>query len=203
MKVHTYSRSGGGGNLTSNPIVGAQHGPKSKVRGAATSTGLINPASASTPTGTGPGGAGTQWATPTQIKQLYEAFRTKCERDLRANVARVRLYLGEQVDASSFDTSNNGLEGGSSSTPTISTPQPGTPNANQSGGRTARVLLEHVRERVFEGYRSFLEGVKEVSVAAAVSAGGQEEREREWRTLVREMEAEARMREVLRNICGL
>ncbi|RXW24322.1 hypothetical protein EST38_g1510 [Candolleomyces aberdarensis] len=198
MKVHTYSRSGSAGNFTSNPVLGAHHNTKSRARGAATSTGIIPPASASTSTGAG---AGTQWATPTQIKQIYEEFRTKCERDLRSNVARVRLYLGEQVDASSFD--NSSLEGGSSSTPTASTPQPGTPNANNNSGRTARVLLEHVRERVFEGYRSFLEGVKEVSVAAAVSAGGQEEREREWRTLVREMEGETRMREVLRDICGL
>lgn len=205
MKVHTYSRSGGGGNFTSNPVLGAHHHAKSKPRGPSTSTGIINPTSASTSAGAGAGGAGTQWATPPQIKQLYEEFRLKCERDLRANVARVRLYLGEQVDASSFDTSNStsSLEGGSRSTPMSSTPQPGTPSANSNSGRTARVLLEHVRERIFEGYRSFLEGVKEVSVAAAVNAGGQEEKEREWRTVVREMDGEARMREVLRNICGL
>ena len=40
-------------------------------------------------------------------------------------------------------------------------------------------------------------------MAAAVNAGGQEEQEREWRSVVREMEGEIRMREVLRDICGL
>lgn len=133
---------------------------------------------------------------PAKVKDLYEQFRLKTERDLRANAARIKLYLGEQPTAEpSLDGPGEG-----SSTPNPSSNRPGA----GGGGRTARVLIEHVRERVWEGYRGFFELVKEVALAVAVGAGdGDVEREREWREAVKAMEREDTMREVLAGVCGL
>ncbi|KAF6744945.1 COG3 protein [Ephemerocybe angulata] len=186
MKIHTYSRPGRG-----NFTAGGRGAPPPTALG--TAAGVSGPDAAA-------------WANPGRIKELYDQFRLKCERDLRANAARIRLYLGEQVaadEAGSFDSpGGSGHQGGAAGSSTPSTPNPNS-NANQGGGRTARVLIEHVRERVWEGYRGFYEGVKEMSLAAAVGAGQDEMKEREWREVVRGMESESGMREVLRGVCGL
>lgn len=153
---------------------------------------------------------------PAKVKELYEGFRLKTERDLRANAARVRLYLGEQPNTQEAAEAPEG-QGEGSSTPrsphpaSLSNSNSGSSNSNRNGGggggRTSRVLIEHIRERVWEGYRGFLESAKEVALAVAVSGGsggeGDVEKEREWREAVRGMEGEAEMREVLRGVCGL
>ena len=49
-----------------------------------------------------------------------------------------------------------------------------------------------------------MECAKEAALAVAVSGGeGDVEKEREWREVVRGMEGEVEMREVLRGVCGL
>lgn len=194
VKVHAYSR-GGRGNFTSG-------GRRVPPTSAAAPPPLSSTADAAT------------WATPTRIRELYEQYRLQCERDLRANAARIRLYLGEQavVDQSSgYDAPGSSRAGASTPTQSNSGALGTNAKTNQAGsGRTARVLIEHVRERVWEGYRGFLEGVKELSLAAAVSSGSgsghgqsEQEREREWRSVVREMEDESAMRDVLGRVCGL
>ncbi|TEB28117.1 Sec34-domain-containing protein [Coprinellus micaceus] len=111
---------------------------------------------------------------PAKVNELYEEFRLKTERDLRANAARVRLYLGEQPNTQEVAETLEG-QGEGSSTPrsphpaSLSNSNSSSSNSNRNGGggggRTSRVLIEHIRERVWEGYRGFLESAKEVALA--------------------------------------
>ncbi|KAJ3525095.1 hypothetical protein NMY22_g10717 [Coprinellus aureogranulatus] len=89
-------------------------------------------------------------ASPAKVKDLYEQFRLKTERDLRANAARIKLYLGEQPSQTPDQLLDGSGSGEGSSTPLSPTPNSAVNRSGASGGgRTARVLIEHVRERVF------------------------------------------------------
>ncbi|XP_006463266.1 hypothetical protein AGABI2DRAFT_207960 [Agaricus bisporus var. bisporus H97] len=77
-------------------------------------------------------------------KRTDQLFYESCTRDLRNAFAKIRLYLDS--DGVSFVGSHNG------------------------GGGTVGVLVHHVRERVVEAYREFLDGASQ-AVAAPEGEG--------------------------------
>lgn len=89
----------------------------------------------------------------TQIMALNAQFRAGVERDLRLNVGRIRLYLGDADPGGNPDSN------------------PSTASAGSVGavhhGRTARILINHIRDRTLETYEGFINQLKELAATGA------------------------------------
>jgi conserved oligomeric Golgi complex subunit 3 len=111
---------------------------------------------------------------------LNAQFRAGVERDLRLNVGRVRLYLGDADPGGNTDSA------------------PSTTSAGSFGavhhGRTARILINHIRDRMLETYEGFIDQVKEI-----VATGANVE---EAKRALREIEGSVgEVKDVVRGIC--
>ncbi|TFK18300.1 Sec34-domain-containing protein [Coprinopsis marcescibilis] len=122
-------------------------------------------------------------STPTHVAALYAEFRVAIERDLRANVARIKLYLGD---------ADSELQ---AAMPPLS------PTGEQQGvtshyGRTAKILIDHIRERTLESFQSFVDQVREALL------GGAQDGE-EGRDLVQEIgSSQESIRHVIKEVCA-
>ncbi|EAU90936.2 COG3 protein [Coprinopsis cinerea okayama7 len=145
---------------------------------------------------------------PTHILALYTEFRSAIERDLRANVARIRLYLGDADGEGQHGQGGQGqaTQSGYQSSGTASgsdgeqqrTSSSSSPSSSHQHGRTAKILIDHVRDRVEEAYQGFVEQLREV--VATSGAGSSEEVQR----VLKEVESGGQggsVKDVVRMIC--
>ncbi|KAH6867640.1 COG3 protein [Coprinopsis sp. MPI-PUGE-AT-0042] len=116
-----------------------------------------------------------------QIMVLNAQFRAGVERDLRLNVGRIRLYLGDADPGGNADAASSTASAGSFGA--------------VHHGRTARILINHIRDRMLETYEGFVDQLKEI---VAVTGANSEEVKR----ALREIEGSVgEVKDAVRAIC--
>ncbi|TFK22226.1 hypothetical protein FA15DRAFT_706563 [Coprinopsis marcescibilis] len=122
-------------------------------------------------------------STPPHVAALYAVFRVAIERDLRANLGRIKMYLGDadsELQEAILPLSPTGEQQG----------------VGSQYSRTAKILIDHIQERTLESFQSFVDQVREVFL------GGAQDGE-EGRDLVREIRSSQEpVRDVIKEGCA-
>ncbi|TFK17989.1 hypothetical protein FA15DRAFT_710296 [Coprinopsis marcescibilis] len=100
-------------------------------------------------------------STTTHVAALYAEFRVAIKRDLRANVARIRLYrwgADSELHAAMSPFSRTGEQYGVA-------PQ---------YGLTAKILIDHIQEWTLESFQNFVDQVREALLGGAQDGEGRD-----------------------------
>ncbi|TFK16806.1 hypothetical protein FA15DRAFT_711395 [Coprinopsis marcescibilis] len=100
-------------------------------------------------------------STTTHVAALYAEFRVAIERDLRANVAQIKQYLGDadpELQAAMSPFSRTGEQYGVA-------PQ---------YGLTAKILIDHIQEWTLESFQNFVDQVREALLGGAQDGEGRD-----------------------------
>ncbi|TFK24741.1 hypothetical protein FA15DRAFT_655628 [Coprinopsis marcescibilis] len=87
-------------------------------------------------------------STTTHVAALYAEFRVAIERDLRANVARIKLYCWAQIRSYM--------------------------QLSPQYGRAVKILIDHIRERTLESFQSFVNQVRETLLGGGQDGEGRD-----------------------------
>ncbi|KAH6906569.1 COG3 protein [Coprinopsis sp. MPI-PUGE-AT-0042] len=158
-------------NTCVGPLCGPMDDWASRIRTASTSTNQTAAVKSEM----------TTLSNTTQIMVLNAQFRAGVERDLRLNVGRIRLYLGDADPGGNADAASSTASAGSFGA--------------VHHGRTARILINHIRDRMLETYEGFVDQLKEI---VAVTGANSEEVKR----ALREIEGSVgEVKDAVRAIC--